>query len=277
MGKFNFNPDLFLGQQELEAYQTLLKQDFKLFIERTTLNYGLLMKGVVNSSNKNYLIEASSETDCVKLSTESYAIDSDTNMIVSKPQNDILIPNDNNYWWLKVKFSNNYLQASIEDGLLSILSNGSVRGTRYSLTGKSTSFLTKLRGLPDYPSVIKFFKTDGTTLLNNKEYPVASVVSDTEIVIQGDFIEESNLQYAVVGSFTPLSQPSSVNKYPYRYNAALPFAQVYGTIVEGTTDSSSAPEKIAGKEFYIAAVRNDGDNVFTIVDKRANETYTPIW
>ena len=267
MGKFNFSPDLFLGQQELEAFQLLVKEDFKLFIKSTTQSFGLLN----NINPDNFKIEAGSSAGQAYLPIESYAIDKDANFIKCKPQYFTIPESGGNIaYWVKARFTDNPIFASIESGTVTLNSSGLITGAVDSLTGESTEFLSKLRGLPDAPTKIKFFKTG---LQNNKEYQVLSVNSDTEAYLMGDFtgLTESDLKYAVVGSFSPLSFTSEANKYPYRYNSCTPFSVLYSTVVAETSENST-PSLDSGYEFFLARIKNN-EGVLTIEDKRSSYHY----
>jgi hypothetical protein len=90
-------------------------------------------------------------------------------------------------------------------------------------------------------------------------------LSDTLAVLSGTFITEANLQYSVVGSFTPDIVPPDANKYPFQYSGCLM------TMIQETV-TNTPPALIADQEFLVARVRRNGSTL-TIQDKRALNVY----
>lgn len=247
MAYLKFTPDLFLGKQELNKFQNFILDRQKLLIKLEGKTWGIVKNGS-NVAGNNFLVAVGTSAGTVKIANKSYAIDSDANIITKRVEDNIAIPDNSVYYWMRIS----YQETTIEEGVVNIDGSG-------NLTGTSTKFTEVLRGLPDAPSKIKF---SGSTL-NLNEYEVVDVVSDTTVVLSGNFSAESNIRYMVVGTFTPGQSILEANKFPFVNDGCL-LELVAETLVD------TAPAKSPGmetKQFYIARVRNVGGTV-SVVDKR---------
>lgn len=247
MSFIKFSSDLFVGGQELGRYQDFMIEHEKIRLAKEAKSFGLLLNGS-NAIGTNFFVQTGSSSGTVKIATESYAIDGNINYIKKRIEDNIAIPNNSDWYWLRVK----YASTNKEDGIVNIDANG-------NLTGVGTNFTKVLRGYPDFPSKIKFIDSS----LNVSEYEVVNVISDTTAILAGIFSAESNISYKVVGTFSPGITIDESKKYPFNYDSCELVA-----VLETVTDT--APSKSGGAEnleFYIARVRNVSGTV-TIQDKR---------
>lgn len=244
MSKLKINPDLFLGSQELNRFKKFLDDDgFRKLLLQDSMSFG-----VVNNSKdgefNNFRVELGTNAGTIK-HADGIAIDKYGNMITKVATDNVTVPNDNAWYWLKIK----HQYSTVEIGTVSIDING-------NLTGVDTAFLDVLRGQPNIASRVKF---SGSTL-NTAEYDVVEVISDTSAILSGDFLAESNLKLIVIGSFTPDTVTPSGSKEIFQYDSCLM------TFVPETVPSAE-PTKTEDEEFFIARVKRNG-SVIDIHDKR---------
>lgn len=255
MAYLKFTPDLFLGKQELTKMQRFIIDRQKLFLRFEGKTWGIIKNGT-NALGTNFQVNLGTNPGTVRINNflDSYAVDSDGNIITKRYEDNIAIPDDSSWRWLRIS----YQETTIEEGVVSIDASG-------NLTGIGTKFTDVLRGLPDAPSKIKF---SGSTL-NLNEYEVVDVVNETTAVLVGNFSPESNLHYRVVGTFTPGQSILEANKFPFVNDGCL-----LELVTETTTDTPPAKTtNMDTKQFYIARVQNTSGTV-TIQDKRSLNVFT---
>ena len=249
--------NLFYGVAELTRMSRFFVEDGyrKLLLEQSS-SFGV----VNNTLDKNFdnfkVVEDSVGSGRVKIINTSVAIDSNGKLIVQRPISGYGVPNDGNWYWVKIK----HTYQIEEEGTVSLHSNG-------ILTGLDTKFLEVLRGSPDFPSKVRFLNSPS----NQLDYEVVEVLNDNTALLAGtQFTSESNLKYAVVGTFTPGHIPPPQDRYPFQYDSCeLSLVQEVQTNIP--------PNKIEGLEFYIARVRSIG-GVISIHDKRVEQySSTPFF
>lgn len=251
--KINFSENLFLNVSEFKRFQEYLSKFG--FIPRFLVNvekFGLVDKikniGLdVNKSNNFYVEKAGTPFSGICVNP-GLAIDSKGNLIISSKRELIEIPNNSNWNWIKIK----YKTTNLESGKVSIDSKGNV-------VGIGTNFLEILRGQPNYPTKLKFKDSKNG---NSNEYEVVKVISDTSCIIQGDFVSESDLEYSIIGTFTPGFVVENDNKFIYEKDS------VQISLVQENS-LNEAPPLVSGDEFYLARVRFNGSNL-VLQDKRSN-------
>ena len=262
MSYIKFSPNLFLERQELNRFKKFLDDDgFRRFILLNSQQFGLInnqftrytdFNGAPTSSLQNeFLNGLVSEGGGLSLSFNAItALDSNGNLIISDAGS-LPVPNDNKWYWVKIK----HAYTSKESGTVSILSDG-------TLTGTSTKFLDVLRGQPNFPSRIKFVDVS----LNTQEYDVLEVIDNTNAILDGsNFSDEFDLQYIVVGTFTPASSPSSDDKEIFQYDGCE-------ISLEEETSLNTRPTYIEGREFFLARVKRSGSSI-KIQDKRKENVW----
>jgi hypothetical protein len=241
-GKFKLSNNLFLGLQELQHFYDFLKD--KTLLLKDTYSFGII-KSKDDPTFLNFKIESGTNSGTVKIATDSFALDSNGDLIYKEIEDNIALTNDNSWYWAKIK----YLASPIEVGTVSVDNQG-------ILTGINTKFTEILRGQPNFPSKIKLIDAS----LNVQEYLIQEILSDVSAILLGTFTSENNLHYAVVGTFTPGISVPSGDKFPMQYDSCtLEF------IPEVTLNT--APVKTDGLEFYVSRVKRNGSSIF-IEDKR---------
>lgn len=241
--------NLFLETVELEVLkQSMDEKGFRMFLLDNSLEFGII-RNKKDNTFVNAKISAGTNTKTIK-HNEIRAIDSNGELIYKKAADNILIPTVNTYYWVKITHKHD----PTELGTVNIDANG-------NLTGTGTEFLSKLRGQPNFPSKIKL---EGSSL-NIGEYEVLEVIDDENVILQGDFTLEANLQYSIIGTFTPGYVIPSIDKNVFQYDGCT-----LSFIAESAVDEAPTAGFTAGIDFYIARVHTTSLGVVTIQDKRSN-------
>jgi len=244
MALLKYSNQLFLDKQELERqWQFIVDKGFKRTMLHNTYEFGVV-RTVGDASFQSFRVESGTNVSTIKVPIDSFAVNSDGNVAFKASEDNIAIPNDSNWYWIRI--SHEY--SPIEEGKVSVDTAG-------NMTGIGTKFKEVLRGQPNFPARITF---SGASL-NILEYDVVEVVNDTNAILSGVFSAESNLDYAVFGTFTPGHSPPSSDQYPFQYNSCQ-----FDIILETV---SGAPATTPGMDFLIARVRSVG-GVLEIQDKR---------
>lgn len=251
MGRLNLNDNLFIGTQELKAFQDNILQ-FKTLLGYLTSTYGF-----VDLKDKSRYSEG--ENNCWKvtpttggaflISTPSYAFAYPNKLIAWTNSSRIIqVPSsfDNKTFWVKIK----YAEDSFEQGTLSVDAQGNVTGT-------NTKFLDRLRGEPNFASVIELFAYDSTsnTWISQGQWSVESVNTNTTCVINTINATPNttiSYLYKVVGTFPLGTVITTAMKFPLIYDSC----EV--ELVEETTENQAPNEAvmmISNEEFYIARVK----------------------
>jgi hypothetical protein len=251
MANLKISEDLFLEKQELNRLKRFLefdgfKQEFLLGSSSFGLVAGYNQITGVNTPPKDcfHITNLGSSANTVNVNP-GRAVDKFANIITSDAGFTLSVPNTGLWYWVKIK----YKTVNYEKGTVNIDVNG-------NLTGFGTSFTEVLRGQPNFPTKVKFVDA----LNNVKEYQVVDVISDSSAILSGDFLSETGLKYAVMGTFTPGFSPANSNKLIYEYD------DVEITLVTEIT-SGIAPSKAIDEEFWLARLRTTGLNI-EIQDKR---------
>jgi len=250
-GNFHFGEDLFIGKHELNRFQEFMQEKgYKEALLNNSISFGLIHKDIVDGEWNNFRVELGTNVGTIKVN-DGVAIDKNGNVLKFLFTDNITsVPSTNAWVWIKAEH-----QVKItEDYLVSISNTG-------SLSGIDSKFLEVLRGESNNAVKISFpFSSQ-----NTREYSVLEVISDTEAVLMGDFIAESNIKMAVVGSFTPDVPVSSDKKYPYQYDSSL---LTYVAEVTPNTPPAVSDDTF----FWLARVKRNG-NAISITDERSRN----IW
>lgn len=254
MSKLKISENLFLEVAELNRLVKFLDDDgFKRHFLINTDSFGLVKQfnikdiGNVNIEDCFYVEKAGTPFDEIKIN-KGIAVDSNANLIINKTAKNLKVPNNGLWYWVKIKYN----FSNTENGTLSIDNLGNV-------VGVGTEFTKIFRGQPNFPTKIKFLNSSNG---NSDIYEVVKVIDDNNIILQGDFINETNLQFAVHGTFTPGFVVDNQNKLIYNYD------DVEISLVQETLFNEQ-PNFIFNQEFYIARVKNNGVNL-SLEDKRIN-------
>jgi len=205
MGKLKLSPNLFLEVAELSRFRKFIEDDgYKLFMKYLTKSFGIAQ----NSDNTLFKVSNKAGTDDTVTINAGVAFDEDMNIIILKEDKDITIDYSATKQWIVIS----HATSNVEEGTVSISSTGTLSGT-------DTKFTEVLRGQPNFPTKVKLISDQEDNARNTGEYEVVEVNSDTEAVLSGDFTAETELHYAVIGTFTPGFQADSDNKLIYEYDS----------------------------------------------------------
>lgn len=244
MAYLKFSENLFLGKQELQHFKEFLDNSgFRKFFEISIANYGVVQNAI--GSFTHFQTQIGTNTNSIKV-LAGLAIDSNVQMITLPTIDNIALPANSNWYWVKIS----YAASSLESGVFSVDSAG-------NLTGVGSSLLSILRGMPNIPSRIKF----PNATLNTGEYDVNTVTNNSSATLSGSFVNESNLTLSVIGSFAADAVPLSGDKNIFQYDSCS-MTLVLETVL------NTPPTLISGLEFVIARVQNTGSG-YNIQDKRA--------
>lgn len=248
MSRLKFSSNLFLEVNELQRFNKFLEEDgWKRAMKAISKNFGI----VKNASNSYFKVTARSGSNSVIVINAGIAFDSNMDAIVMTDDLELSVGNTGSNRWVILSRA----VTNEEQGTVSINSDG-------SLSGIGTEFTKVLRGQPNFPVKVKFNSTS-----NNGEYEVVSVTSDTSALLSGSFVNQSNIKYSVVGTFTPGFQPTEDNKMIYEYDS-------YNIEV---VDSEDRPA-VSGDEFILAMISFDASGSMNVSDERIrymfNNPYT---
>lgn len=248
MSRLKFSSNLFLEVNELQRFNKFLEEDgWKRAMKAISKNFGI----VENASNSYFKVTARSGSNSVIVINAGIAFDSNMDAIVMTDDLELSVGNTGSNRWVILSRA----VTNEEQGTVSINSDG-------SLSGIGTEFTKVLRGQPNFPVKVKFNSTS-----NNGEYEVVSVTSDTSALLSGSFVNQSNIKYSVIGTFTPGFQPTEDNKMIYEYDS-------YNIEV---VDSDDRPA-VSGDEFILAMISFDASGSMNVSDERIrymfNNPYT---
>lgn len=238
MSKLKISDNLFLDVAELNRMTKFLSDDgYKMALKSIIKKFG-----IVPNADNTYFKVTKVSGNTIQINS-GLAYDSDFEAIQLSENIQLNVTNTGSKRWIILSraVTNN------EVGTVTV----SVDGT---MSGVGTKFTDVLRGQPNFPTKVKFESNN-----NNGEYEVVSVKSDTEAILSGAFVNESNLKYAVIGTFTPGYQVPSENKMIYEYDSYS---------IE-TIDSTEAPI-VDSNHFILASVEFDSLGVMSVNDERAS-------
>ena len=248
MSRLKFSSNLFLEVNELQRFNKFLGEDgWKRAMKAISKNFGI----VENASNSYFKVTPRAGSNSVIVINAGIAFDSNMDAIVMTDDLKLSVGNTGSNRWVILSRA----VTNEEQGTVSINSDG-------SLSGIGTEFTKVLRGQPNFPVKVKFNSTS-----NNGEYEVVSVTSDTSALLSGSFVNQSNIKYSVIGTFTPGFQPTEDNKMIYEYDS-------YNIEV---VDSEDRPA-VSGDEFILAMISFDASGSMNVSDERIrymfNNPYT---
>lgn len=248
MSRLKFSSNLFLEVNELQRFNKFLEEDgWKRAMKAISKNFGI----VENASNSYFKVTPRAGSNSVIVINAGIAFDSNMDAIVMTDDLELSVGNTGSNCWVILSRA----VTNEEQGTVSINSDG-------SLSGIGTEFTKVLRGQPNFPVKVKFNSTS-----NNGEYEVVSVTSDTSALLSGSFVNQSNIKYSVVGTFTPGFQPTEDNKMIYEYDS-------YNIEVVDSEDRPAVSED----EFILAMISFDASGSMNVSDERIrymfNNPYT---
>jgi hypothetical protein len=200
MSRLKYSPNLFLEVFELRRNNRFIVDDgWKTVVKPLISQFGVIVDEE-NSQLRPFVQEQS------LLIAAGKAVNPDMNIITNREPVAISIPTDGNVYYVTVM----YTTTNSEWGTVNVTRNG-------SLAGFGTYFGEVLRGMPNFPNKVRF----PNSILNAEEYEVVRVQSDTVATIVGDLKDEENLEYEVIGTFTPGFVPNDFDKKIYEYDSVI--------------------------------------------------------
>lgn len=247
MSDLKFASNLFLEVEELNRLKLALRTTgYQLDFQNDHEQLGVIKNQLYDPNFTYFQVLNINVANTVYVSP-GFAYDTNRNVLTSTGAS-LLLLQQNTYYWLKMSYKTN----NTEQGTVNI--GGSAGGL---LSGSGTAFTTVLRGQPNFPSKISFLNSANY----QGQYELLEVDNDNVAYLQGSFpIAEANLQYAVVGTFTPGTYPPIADQYPFLYDDFN-----YTLIPETGTDVM--PPYQQNTEFYIARVISTAQGI-QIQDRR---------
>ena len=252
MSRLKISENLFLEVNELNRLVKFIVDDgYKRLIKPIIKSVG-----IVREQNDNSFRVIKNGTNIIVKS--GLAFTSNLDAIVNKEDKEFNVGDTTTpgtkKWVILSRNVTNY-----EDGTINLSSDGSI-------IGNGTEFTKVLRGQPNFPTRIRFGSLSDVSLdssIQNDDFEVVRVIDDGNALISGNFNSQQNLNYKVVGTFTPGFIPSEDNKYIYEYDSY----QI--DIVE----SDIKPTIETGIQFILACLTYTAEG-FTISDERDNYTFS---
>ncbi len=204
MSHIKIATNLQLEKIELERFiQFLDKDGFRLYMNSLQSSWGLLKlsdDSIPNGKVTEGLLDSTGQKT-VRVST-ILGLSKDSQWIRSEEIKTLNIPPDNKWYWVGVRYQSH----NLERGTFSIDREGNLVG--------SGSELLKILRSNNFSSNVKLVGSS----YNKQEYEVIDVINDTNAILAGDFVPESNLKLSIVGTFTPGAFVLPENKYPFNYD-----------------------------------------------------------
>lgn len=269
MSKLNVSRNVFLEKEELSnmisffATAPLMKA-----VLQASYSFGMITNdpSKINPNTVNkpaedenlvepFKVETGTNSGTIKV-LPGMALTSTGNFIDINVEDNILVPNDSNFYWVKIA----YKTRNYEKGYVSVNSQGIVSG--------SVDFTGKVRGQSSStPVSIRFEKQDGSVPLNNGVYQIVNIIDNQNLLLTSatTFTPESNLRAIVLGTL-PLGGvlTSEQRNGLYTYDD-------YVISLVPEVSISTPPEK-EPDEYYIARVQNSGGTVSVY-----NEVKSEYW
>lgn len=258
MSKLNINRNVFLEKEELVNFQSFFANNmlFQALLQ-ATFSFGIITNNPAKANgsgtapdnveyNDPFIVQQGSVANSIKV-LPGMAINSLGQFIKIDVEDNIQVPNDSLFYWVKIA----YATRNYELGIVSVNTKGVVFGT--------ADFSGKVRGQStSTPTCIRFIKDDGSIPLNNGIYQVVNVIDNQNLVLTSNttFVAESNLRPIVLGTLPiggVFSQSQREGLYIYDY---------YEISLVQETSVETPPEK-GNNEFYIARIKNT-NGTFTI-------------
>lgn len=246
MAKVKLSENLFMEVAELNRYRQFIEKDgWKRAFKSIIKSYG-----IVEDANNTYF-KVTKNTDRANTVIINSGIAFDNNMDAIVNHENIVFPAANEAafsqqpvgtktWLILSRDVHNF-----EEGTVSITADG-------TLIGLGTKFTEVLRGQPNFPTKIKF-----ESVVNNSEYEVIQVNGDGSAIISGAVTPESNLRYAVMGTFTPGFSPLEENKLIYEFDS-----------FKIETINSAGKPALNDNQFIIASLSWDELGNMSVSDER---------
>lgn len=250
MAFLNFATNRLLGTQEMNRFLKFIEEDgFRKLNNIDVGAYGIVRQTSDTNFN-SFKVEGGTNTATIKIANESFAINSDGNIITQSAFDNLALPANDVWYWIKISHS----FSAIEKGTIDISTTGVVTGT-------NTEFTKIFRGGK------KFSKISFSASSNTGEYQVLEVVSDTEMTLSGNFVAETGIKFRNIGTFANNITVSNDDKYIFQYDSCdINFIS--------ETITNTAPTKIDDLEFFIARVQYNSTSETLLIEDKREEIYS---
>lgn len=143
----------------------------------------------------------------------------------------------------------------LEEGTVNVSTAGQVTFSNANVTKRLRSHVS------NSPTKIRIYQNESASPVQQKEFEVVSIDSDTTITIDGVFPSAlTDYRVAIVGSYDLIESPSLVNRFAY--------ASVIGRLAFATTLGGFAYDSVP-----IAKITFNTDQTFTITDLRDDNLF----
>lgn len=143
----------------------------------------------------------------------------------------------------------------LEEGTVNVSTAGQVTFSNANVTKRLRSHVS------NSPTKIRIYQNESASPVQQKEFEVVSIDSDTTITIDGVFPSAlTDYRVAIVGSYDLIESPSLVNRFAY--------ASVIGRLAFATTLGGFTYDSVP-----IAKLIFNADQTFSIVDIRDNYVF----
>ncbi|MDB4591297.1 hypothetical protein OAH77_06320 [Flavobacteriaceae bacterium] len=258
MSSLNFTNGTFLEREELQRFQEFLQDNVvaNAIIGNTT-NFGIVQT-VFGNTDPNFQVSVGSSIGTIQFTNpRSQAIDVDRNLIRLFAEDNIRVPQDGNFYWVRIS----YQIRRYETGTLNIDAEG-------NLTGIDTFFTQVLRGAEDnIPVTIRFEAANGQASINSGFYQIQSVTSDisASLLNNQSYNAENNLRYIVIGSL-PIGELVSAQQRLGLYEYDSCNVELIRETITNTAPTLTSDQ--VDRFFYVARVQNN-NGVVIVTDQRS--------
>lgn len=285
MSKVKLSDNLFIGTQELKTFQENLYH-FRTILGYLTKHYGFVdLRDSLKSDEDEdncWKVTANPSGGSFSISSPSYAFAYPNNLITwNNNSKEIKVPDSfkGKTFWVKIK----YAEDNFEQGKITLKDN------QGNVTGENTVFTEKLRGEPNFASMIELFAYDSASgsWISKGQYMIESVTTDTSMKLSSNNgLPSSSISYLykVVGTFPVGTVLNQDIIYPFVYDSC----EV--ELVEETTAGQAPSEgmmMVNNQEFYIARLTYSNQGILTVtttdaknyfeVSKGYDEKYSKWW
>lgn len=251
MSRINIHRNTFLEKEELTRMITFLSENNSVnAILASSGAYGIIApQGTRGSEMK---VTVSPDGNSLNIN-RGYIVAPDNKSYYLSGVSKLAVPEDKKFYWVKATaFEHNY-----EDGTVQVDAAGKVSGT--------VNFAGVVRGQGSgVPTCVRFVRTDGGTLKNDKVYQVVDIVDANNVVLSGGyaFTAETGLRVVVLGSI-PMGR-----RFTYEQLEGLYVFTGVNITLEEEVVLNTAPAELVDGEYWLARVQNN-DGQVVVEDKRS--------
>ena len=275
MSKLHLSPELALGYAELKFLTDSIEENHKNFILADMKTYGVVQMNASGTGVGFEAVDQDPTTDDLftafkVIQGNGAAITVQAGNAIDQYGNVIINPSDLNNLFTLTESATAYTvileyeEDYTEDELVNVQTDGVVTMVSEAV---ASSFNDRLRGINQFPSVIKF----PNSTVNTGEYLVQAIVTDTQLILnvaEGVLQADTNQEWQIVGTFTPSAVIEESDKFPFREGQAkITLSPINYALSVDQDLEVTAP----GIIFLAVVTYNEG--VLNIVDKRALNLY----